>query len=51
MEEKITVDEASEYMDITSEELDELMGEPFDIFNIPISEVNLIDKGGDEKYG
>lgn len=51
MEEKITVDEASEYMDITSLELDELMGEPFDIFNIPISEVNFIDKGGDEKNG
>lgn len=51
MEEKITVDEASEYMDITSEELDELMGEPYDTFNIQMSEVNLIDKGGDEKDG
>lgn len=47
MEEKITVDEASEYMDITSVELDELMGEPYDIFHIRVSEVSLIDKGGD----
>lgn len=47
MEEKITVDEASEYMDITPEELDELMGEPYDTFHIRVSEVSLIDKGGD----
>lgn len=51
MEEKITVDEASEYMDITSVELDELMWEPYDTFSIQMSEVNLIDKGGDEKDG
>ena len=51
MEEKITVDEINEYMEITAEKLDELLGEAEEIANISMNEINLIDKGGDETYG
>lgn len=51
MEEKITVDEINEYMEITAEELDELLGEAEEFANISMSEINFIDKGGDEIYG
>ena len=51
MEEKITVDEINEYMEITAEELDELLGEADETANISMGEINFIDKGGDEIYG
>ena len=51
MEEKITIDQTNEYMEITAEKLDELLGEAEEIANISMKEINFIDKGGDETYG
>lgn len=53
MEEKITVDEVSEYIDITSEKLDEFMGEAEETEHISINEIDLTKKNkrSDESYG
>ena len=51
MEEKITIDKRNEYMEIPAEKLDELLGKPEVNLFIPMSEINLNNKGGDEIYG
>ena len=51
MEEKITIDPTNEYMEITAEKLDQLLGEAEETVHIQASEINFIDKGGDETHG